>query len=76
MDPTTIPCAAIQNEGGRRGPTMRSTPRDPSALALQIAARTSAGTSPADLGEGRLLVVQGKYQRMEDPLPLRTASMT
>ena len=33
---------------------MRSTTRAPSALALQSAARTSAGTSPAELGEGRL----------------------
>ena len=45
--------AGIQ-KGGRSGPNMRSTTRAPSALALQSAARTSAGTSPAELGEGRL----------------------
>ena len=36
---------------GRRGPNMRSTTRAHSAIALQLAARTSAGTSPSELGE-------------------------
>ena len=42
------------SDGGRSGPNMRSTTPTASALALQSAARTSAGTSPAELGEGRL----------------------
>ena len=53
MDPTTMQCAGIQ-KGGRSGPNMRSTTRAPSALALHSAAWPSAGTCPAELGEGRL----------------------
>ena len=42
------------SEGGRSGPNMRSTTHAPSALALHSAAWTTAGTCPAELGEGRL----------------------